>query len=54
MDWSCKVTVRQSLLKRTLRSRGMITFGALVTLLVLTHFTLNFLCWFTCEVVFKT
>ncbi len=53
MDGSCKVTIHQSFLKRTLRSRGLITLGALFTLVILTHYTLNFLCWFTCEVIFK-
>ncbi|MCC3703825.1 hypothetical protein LLR08_14775 [Rouxiella badensis] len=53
MDWECKVTVRQSPLRRILRSRGLMVVGALFTLVLLTHGTLNLLCWLSCHVVFK-
>ncbi|WP_237713140.1 hypothetical protein [Serratia sp. M24T3] len=53
MDWDCKITVHKSLLQRTLQSRSMMAIGALFTMIILTHWTLDFLCWFTSEVVFK-
>ncbi|KQN51304.1 hypothetical protein BS639_23610 [Rouxiella silvae] len=52
-DWDCKVTVHKSLFKRALQSRSLMAVCALFTLMIATHFTLNFLCWFTCEVLFK-
>lgn len=53
MDWDCKITVHKSLIQRTLQSRSLKALCALCTMIILTHFTLDFLCWFTCEVVFK-
>ncbi len=52
MDWDCKVTVHKSRLQRTLGSRSLKAIAALCTLMILTHWTLNFLCWFTNRVVF--